>query len=197
MPNPLLIVLSGPSGVGKDAVLSKMRANGEKYHFTVTATTRIKRPSEHDRVDYIFHSVESFRSMIDKHELLEWAEVYGNFYGVPRDQVREAMKTGKDVIIKIDVQGAESIKKIAPEAVFIFLMPPNVQDLESRLTRRLSETTSTLKLRLMTAEVEMEKAPDFDHVIINHEGLLAETIKELNRVVEIERLRIPPRRVSI
>ena len=107
------------------------------------------------------------------------------------------MKTGNDVIIKIDVQGAKSIKKIAPEAVFIFLMPPNLQDLESRLTRRLSETTSTLKLRLMTAEVEMEKAPDFDHVIINHEGLLAETIKELNRVVEIERLRIPPRRVSI
>ena len=197
MSSPLLIVLSGPSGVGKDAVLSKMRGDCEHYHFTVTATTRAKRPSEHDRVDYIFHSVESFRSMIDKNELLEWAEVYGNFYGVPRDQVRDAMRTGKDVIIKIDVQGAESIKKIAPEAVFIFLMPPNVQDLESRLTRRLSETTSTLKLRLMTAQGEMEKASDFDHVIVNHEGLLGETITELNRVVETERLRIPPRTVSI
>ncbi|MEE2884433.1 MAG: guanylate kinase [Chloroflexota bacterium] len=197
MSSPLLIVLSGPSGVGKDAVLSKMRGDGEHYHFTVTATTRAKRPSEHDRVDYIFHSVESFRSMIDKNELLEWAEVYGNFYGVPRDQVRDAMRTGKDVIIKIDVQGAESIKKIAPEAVFIFLMPPNVQDLESRLTRRLSETASTLKLRLMTAQGEMEKASNFDHVIVNHEGLLDDTITELNRVVETERLRIPPRKVSI
>ena len=197
MPNPLLIVLSGPSGVGKDAVLSKMRANGEKYHFTVTATTRTKRPSERNGVDYIFHSVERFRSMIEQKELLEWAEVYGNFYGVPRDQVRDAMETGKDVIIKIDVQGAESIKKLAPEAVFIFLMPPNVRDLESRLTRRLSETTNTLKLRLLTAESEMEKASDFDHVIINHEGRLDDTIKELNKVAKVERLRVPPRKVSI
>lgn len=197
MNSPLLIVLSGPSGVGKDAVLSKMRAEGEKYHFTVTATTRTRRISERDKVDYIFHSVESFRSMIEKNELIEWAEVYGNFYGVPRDQVREAMGIGKDVIMKIDVQGAESIKKIAPEAVFIFLMPPNIRDLKSRLTRRLSETSGTLKLRMLTAEIEMKEASKFDHVIINHEGRLEDTIRELNKVVETERRRVRPRQATV
>ena len=102
---PLLIVLSGPSGVGKDAVLSRMKEQGRGFHFTVTATTRRRRPTERDGVDYIFHSEQTFREMIDRGELIEWAQVHGHLYGVPRAQVTDAMARGLDVIMKIDVQG--------------------------------------------------------------------------------------------
>ncbi|MCH8109361.1 MAG: guanylate kinase, partial [Chloroflexi bacterium] len=116
----MVIVLSGPSGVGKDAALSRMRELGSPFHFTITATTRPQRASERDGVDYIFVSRDAFREMIERDELLEWAEVYENLYSVPKPQVRQAFERGQDVIIKVGVQGAASIKKLAPEAVFVF-----------------------------------------------------------------------------
>ena len=196
-PSPLLLVLSGPSGVGKDAVLSRMRETGRPYHFTVTATTRPRRAGERDGVDYIFVTRQGFDDMVDSSELLEWAWVYGNLYGVPKAQVRDALARGRDVMIKADVQGAATIRELAPEAVFIFLAPPDLDALTLRLSQRLTESPETLRTRLQTAEEEMTKASDFDHVVVNHNGRLDEAVREIEAVVERERARKPPRRVRL
>ena len=134
-----------------------MREQSSGYHFTVTATTRGRRPTERDGVDYIFHSGQSFRSMIEHGELIEWAEVHGHLYGVPKAQVRDAMARGLDVIMNIDVQGAATIRQIAGDAVSIFLSPPSIDELARRLEGRSSETRHDLEIRLKTAEGEMER----------------------------------------
>ena len=195
--DPLLIVVSGPSGVGKDAVLSRMKEQGKRYHFTVTATTRPKRSNERDGIDYIFHSEESFRQMIEMDELLESAEVYGHLYGVPRVQIRDAMEQGMDVIMRIDVQGAATIRRMAGDALFIFLRPPSIDDLARRLQGRMSETRDAYDLRLKTAETEMERAAEFDYVVVNANGRLDETIREIEAIVERERRRSPRQRVVL
>ena len=194
---PIVIVLSGPSGVGKDAVLSRMRELGSPFHFTITATTRPQRASERDRVDYIFVSRDTFREMIERDELLEWAEVYENLYGVPKPQVRQALERGQDVIIKVDVQGAASIKKLAPEAVFVFLAPPSMDELTHRLTHRMTESADALKLRLETAEREIDEASKFDHVVINHDNLIDDAVKEIEAIASKERRRNPSRLVVL
>ena len=185
----LIIVLSGPSGVGKDAVLSRMRALGKRYHYTVTATTRKQRPNERDGVDYNFVTTERFSQMIDGDELLEWAEVYGHLYGVPKTQVTEALSKGRDVIIKADVQGASTIKKLVPEAIFIFLAPPTMSELACRLGERMTESSEALKLRLRTAEKEMQQSSDFDYVVVNHKGRLDDAVKDTDEIVMRERRR--------
>ena len=194
---PLLIVLSGPSGVGKDAILTRMRELQKPYHFTVTATTRPQRPTERDGVDYIFVTTEAFRDMVASGELLEWAEVYGNLYGVPMDQVTGALNRGRDVMIKADVQGAATIKKLAPETLFIFLAPPNAEELASRLSQRMTESSEALRLRLKTAELELQEAPKFDHVVVNHQDRLDDAVEEIERIVARERRRVPARRVCL
>ena len=194
---PLLIVLSGPSGVGKDAVLSRMRELDRPYHFTVTATTRPQRHGERDGVDYIFVSEPRFRQMIRDEQLLEWAEVYGNLYGVPKAQVTDALRKGHDAIIKPDVQGAATIRKLAPEALLIFLAPPNETELKRRLGARMTESPEALALRLETAKEEMQRASGFDYVVVNHEGRLDAAVREIDDIVATEKVRIPPRRVSL
>ena len=194
---PLLIVLSGPSGVGKDAVLSRMKELEKPYHFTVTATTRERRPEERDGVDYIFVSEQRFRQMIAAGRLLEWAEVYGNYYGVPREQVASALGAGRDVIIKADVQGAATIKKMVPEALSIFLAPPSADELKKRLNARMTESAKALAVRLETAKAEMEQAPHFDRIVVNHRGRLDDAVREIEEIVAAEKRRIPPRRVSL
>ena len=186
-PSPLLVVLSGPSGVGKDAVLSRMRRMQAPYHFTVTATTRKIRASEVDGVDYIFLSEQEFRRMIDADELLEWAQVHGNLYGIPRAQVTEALDKGLVVILKIDVQGAATIRRLAPGAVLVFLVAPSMDELAQRLGRRMTETPDALRLRLQTAQREMAEAPRFDYVICNREGRLDDTVREIESVISSER----------
>ena len=186
---PILLVLSGPSGVGKDAVLSRMRELREPYHFTVTATTRTKREGEKEGKDYIFISSKKFQELIKSGGFLEWAEVYGNYYGVPKDQVKSALGEGKDVIIKIDVQGAQTIKKLASEALYIFLAPPNSQQLEKRLTERMTESSNSLKIRLDTAAQEMKSATWFDHIVINHENQLDRAVAEIQKIVENTRIK--------
>ena len=181
---PILLVLSGPSGVGKDAVLSRMRELREPYHFTVTATTRTKREGEKEGKDYIFISSKKFKELIKSGGFLEWAEVYGNYYGVPKNQVKIALGEGKDVIIKIDVQGAQTIKKLESEALYIFLAPPNSQQLEKRLTERMTESSNSLKIRLDTAAQEMKSATWFDHIVINHENQLDRAVAEIQKIVE-------------
>lgn len=194
---PLLVVLTGPSGVGKDAVFSRMRELGRSYHFAVTATTRPKRDREVDGDDYIFLSEAQLREMIDHEELIEWAEVYGNLYGVPKTQVRDALREGNDVIVKTDVQGVRNIRKVAPEALFIFIAPPNTEELARRLSLRRTETAQALKVRLRTAEEELKEAAGYEHVVVNHSGRLGETVQEIESIIERERRRQPPRRIDL
>jgi guanylate kinase len=189
----LLIVLSGPSGVGKDAVLVRMRELGHPFHYVVTATTRAQRAGEKDGVDYYFLPPEEFQQMKVKGQLLEWAEVYGNYYGVPREEITQALSKGIDVIMKVDVQGAATIKKILPQAVFIFLMPPSREELERRLKQRSSESSIDLALRLDKVEEEIKSLPLFDYVITSHQGKLDDVVSQIDAIVTAEKRRVKPR----
>ena len=184
---PLIVVLSGPSGVGKDAVLSRMKQLGSPYHFTVTATSRTIRPGETDGVDYIFVSKETFSRMADADGLLESANVYGNMYGIPRDQVTKALESGQDVVVKIDVQGAATIREILPDALFIFLAAPEMSEVASRLKRRMTESPEALQRRLDTALKEMEEAPKFDFIVYNREGHIDDAALEIGSIIDRER----------
>ena len=194
---PLLVVLSGPSGVGKDAALSSLRALKRPWNFVVTATTRPKRAGETDGVEYIFLEQAEFQRKRGNGEFLECAEVYGNWYGVPKEQVHAAMERGQDTIIKVDVQGAATIKGLAPEAVFIFLAPSSMDDLRRRLQQRATESESDLETRTRIAWQEMEHQADFDYQVVNRDGLLDEAVACIDAIILAERCRIPPRRVSI
>ena len=181
--NSLLIVLSGPSGVGKDAVLNHMKSNDLDYHFTVTVTTRKKRPNEVDGIDYIFINKSKFESLKANDDLLESAEVYGNFYGIPKSQVLDALSNGKDVIMKLDVQGAKTIKKLAPNAVFIFLAAPTINSLRNRLEKRMTESPDALETRLKTATSENTESEWFDHIIINEDERVTDTVSKLEEII--------------
>jgi guanylate kinase len=194
---PLLVVLSGPSGVGKDAVLARMRRLGRPFHYVVTATTRPKRAGEKNGVDYHFLSRKEFQQMIDKHQFLEWANVYGNYYGVPKDEITSALSKGVDVIVKVDVQGAATIKGILPQAVFIFLIPPSVEELEKRLRKRHSESSTDLTLRLERAKGEIKSLPFFDYVITSRQNKLDEVVSQIDAVVAAEKRRVKPRIVEL
>ncbi|MCJ7668967.1 MAG: guanylate kinase [Dehalococcoidia bacterium] len=194
---PLLVVLSGPSGVGKDAVLARMRRLGHPFHYVITVTTRPKRAREKNGVDYHFLSQKEFHQMIDKHQFLEWANVYGNYYGVPKDEITSALSKGVDTIVKVDVQGAATIKEILPQAVFIFLMPPSVEELEKRLRRRRSESSEDLALRLERAKGEIKSLPLFDYVITSHQNKLDEVVSQIDAIIAAEKRRVKPRIVEL
>lgn len=182
---PMVVVLSGPSGVGKDTVLDRMKRSGGSMYFTVTATTRPRRSQEVDCVDYRFVSRDKFRAMIDGEELLEWAEVYGNLYGVPKNQVRESLQQGHDVVIKVDIQGAETIKRLIPQALLIFVSPPSMEALEKRLRKRSTESASDLQRRIATARQEMDKQRLFDYVVVNDE--VGRAVDEINDIIAKEK----------
>jgi guanylate kinase len=196
-PQPLLMVLSGPSGVGKDAVLSRLRELNSSQHIVVTATTRPMRPMEKDGVDYIFLDQSAFDKKVAEQGFLEWAVVYGNSYGVPKDQVRDAIARGQGVIIKADVQGAETIKKLNPSGVFVFLAPPSFDELENRLRIRRTEDQIDLEQRLDTAREEMQRMPLFDYVVVNGNGALDQAVRALESIIEAERWRFPRRTLDI
>jgi guanylate kinase len=194
---PLLVVLSGPSGVGKDAVLAKMKKSGRPFHYIVTATTRPKRAGEKNGVDYHFLSRKEFQQMMDKHQFLEWANVYGNYYGVPKEEITSALSKGVDVIAKVDVQGAATIKKILPQAVFVFLMSPSMEALEKRLRKRSSESSIDLALRLERAKGEIKSLPIFDYVITSRQNKLDEVVFQIDAIVVAEKCRVNPRIVKL
>ena len=181
-----LFVLSGPSGVGKDAVLSRMRQLDRPLHFTVTATTRPIRAGERDGVDYIFTSTSDFRRLIADGGLMEWAEVYGNLYGVPRAQVTNALQHGRNVLLKVDVQGAATVRGMYPESVLIFLEPPGMDSLDNRLRERATEQGEALRIKLDTAHEEMKAADWFDYRVVNHDGRLDEAVSAIDRIVTRE-----------
>jgi len=194
---PLVLVLSGSSGAGKDCVLVRLKKEYPGLEHIVTATTRARRPGEQDGVHYRFLPVADFHAMIDRRELLEYANVYGNWYGVPKMPVKEALAAGKDTIIKVDVQGAMSIRQALPEAVLLFLMPPCREDLAVRLKRRNTEAECDLERRLQTAGDEMEKLPFFDYAVVNADGQIEKVVAEIAAIITAEKLRTAPRHYEL
>lgn len=195
--NPLLIVISGPSGVGKDAVLKRMQELGHPFHFVITATTRPKRPNEEHGVDYFFVSNGEFADMMEQGELLEHAIVYGHYKGIPKQQVREALASGNDVIMRIDVQGAATIRRIVQGAIFIFLTAESEEALVERLRQRKTEDAGQLKLRIATAREEMRRLHEFDYIVINEEDCLDKTVEAIASIIKAEKCRVQQRRVVL
>jgi guanylate kinase len=196
-PKSLLIVLSGPSGAGKDAVLNRMKKSGYPAQFITTVTTRPKRAKEKNDVAYHFVSGGTFQQMIKNKELLEWANVYGNWYGVPREPVMQALDQGRDTIIKIDIQGAATIKKLLPQAVFIFLMPPSMEELATRLKDRQTESHLDLDRRLETAEEEIRQLALFDYVVFNKREEIAQAVSAIKAIITAEKHRLIHRGISL
>jgi guanylate kinase len=194
---PLLIVLSGPSGVGKDTVIQLMKERGLPFHFVVTATTRPARPEEQHGVDYFFLTKDQFAEMIEQNELLEYAIVYNDYKGIPKQQVREALASGKDVVMRIDVQGAATIRKLCPDALLIFLTTQSEEELVSRLIARKSESPEGLKLRIATARQEQKHLDQFDYVVVNPQAHLDETVDTIEAIIHAEHHRVQPRKVSL
>jgi guanylate kinase len=196
-PSPLLIVISGPSGAGKDTVMERMQERGMPFHFVVTATTRPRRANEVEGRDYIFVGKEEFARMIGQNELIEYAMVYGDYKGIPRAQVREALETGMDVVMRLDVQGAETVRKLAPQALLIFITTATEDELERRLRNRRTESSDTLTLRIATARKELQRIEAFDYVIVNSDFQLDGTVDKVRAIIEAEHLRVEHRRVSL
>ena len=196
-PAPLVIVLSGPSGAGKDAVLSAMKARSLPLAFIVTNTTRPQRPGEVDNMHYHFVSQQEFKRLVDGRELLEHAEVYGHFYGVPRAPVRQALAQGKDVIIKVDVQGAMTIKKNLNGAVLTFLMPPSLEELAQRLKGRNTESLEDLEIRLDTARSEIDRLPHFDYLVMSYQDRIEQAVSDIEAIIRAEKLRVTHREYSL
>jgi len=196
-PQPLLIVISGPSGAGKDTVMQRMQERGLPFHFVVTATTRPKRPNETHGKDYFFVSKDEFARMINEDELIEHAIVYGDYKGIPKQQVREALASGKDVVMRVDVQGAESVRKMAPEALLIFITTDSEEELVQRLETRKTETADSLAIRIATARKELKRVDAFDYVIVNHDFRLDDTVDGIRAIIDAEHHRVNPRKVSL
>jgi guanylate kinase len=194
---PLLIVLSGPSGAGKDAVLHRLKEMACPLNCIVTMTTRPKRDYEHDGVDYNFVSKEKFQEMLTADEFLEWARVYGNWYGLPKQAVRDALAAGRDVIVKVDVQGAATIKKKAPQAVFIFLIPPTTEELVIRLKERHTESDADLAIRTRMASEEIKGLPMFDYIIVNRQNRLEAAVAEIRAIIAAEKCRVNQREIKL
>lgn len=189
-PRPVLIVLSGPSGVGKDSVIQGLKQTNYPFYFVVTATTRPIRPNERDGVDYHFVSVGEFAEMIENDELLEYAVVYGDYKGIPKKHVREALASGKDVIMRIDVQGAATIRALVPNAVTIFLTAESEEELVRRLQLRKTEEADQLKMRIVTARRELRRFTEFDYIVINREERLDEAVNEVLSIIRAEKSRV-------
>ncbi len=191
----LLVILSGPSGVGKDAVLGRMRELGLPFHYVVTVTTRPQRYGEMEGQDYFFVSQREFIDLKDGSKLLEWAKVYGNYYGVPRDQVRKALELGKDVIAKLDVQGASTMRRLVPQSVGIFLAPPSMEELRNRLRQRKTEQGRDFEIRVHRAQEEMQALPIFDYVVVNDD--LDKAVAQIQAIITAEKCRVVPRQAEL
>lgn len=194
---PLLIVISGPSGVGKDSVVKELLKRNANMDFVVTATSRAKRGNEQHGVDYFFISKEEFERMINDGEFLEHSLVYDQYKGIPKDQVLKKWSHGKDVILRIDFQGARKIKAMYPETLMIFLLPTSEDELRKRLTDRKTESMETIELRMATTRKEMESVSIFDYLVYNPHGKMLEAVKTIEAIVTAEHHRVEQRKVKI
>jgi guanylate kinase len=196
-PNPLLVVVSGPSGVGKSTIVAELARRHPQVVPIVTTTTRARRNGEISGVHYHFTDRDAFAELRDAGGLLEWAEVHGNLYGTPIDQVRGILAAGRDAILTIDPQGARQVRARVPDALLIFVMPPSMEDLTQRLRGRGSESEASLERRRTDAERWMADSSDYDHVIVNETGRPAEAANRIWEIIYAEARRDPPRRPRI
>jgi guanylate kinase len=202
-PGAILAIISGPSGVGKDTIIDVMRrreaeaGRADQRHYVVTVTTRAPRQGEIDGVDYHFVSREEFLQLRAARGLLEANEVHGNWYGSPRQPVRDALVAGRDVILKIDVQGAQVVKEQVSAALLIFVIPPSLETLFSRLRVRATETADELELRQRNAAIELARQHDYDHVVVNETGQVESTAARIDEIIAEEHRRYPDRRVRV
>jgi guanylate kinase len=196
-PQPLLIVISGPSGVGKDSLVQRLKERGCPFHFVVTATDRPPRPDEVHGEDYFFVSTEEFERMREQDELLECAVVYGQHKGVPKWQVREAMASGRDVVMRVDVQGAATIRQIVPQAVLVFLTTSSEEELEQRLRARGGDSVEQVERRIVTARKEMKRLPEFDYAVVNRDQRLDDAVDDVLAIIRAEHCRVDQREVCL
>lgn len=194
---PLMVVISGPSGVGKDTVVDRMQQRGLPFHFVVTATTRAQRSTETEGVDYFFLSQAEFERMIQAGEFIEHAMVYGEHKGIPRRQVQQALASGIDVVLRVDVQGAKTIRELHPEALLIYLTTRSEDELVERLKRRRTESPEKLQLRLDTARAEFDYLPLFDYAVINSETQVEAAVDAILAIIQAEHHRVNPRRIRV
>ncbi len=197
VPRQLLVVISGPAGAGKDAVLQRMKERGYPFSFVVTTTDRPPRPGEVHGRDYFFVSTAEFTRMIRDGELLEHACVYGQYKGTSKAQVSQALASQRDVVMRLDVQGAATIRQLAPEAVFIFMSCESEQELKARLTARGSETEETLRARLAEVPGEMKRLPEFDYLVINPAHRLEAAVHAIVAIIQAEKCRVRQRSVTL
>lgn len=194
-PQPLLIVISGPSGIGKDSVLNELKRRGLPFHFVVTANTREPRLEEVNGVDYFFMTREEFLAGVERGEFLEHAKVYNDLKGIPRWQVDNALKSGKDVVLRVDVQGAETIRGLYPEAVLIYLIPRNYDEWYTRLVCRKTESAEDIKTRVEISVKEVEKIDIFDYLVVNAENLLCQAVDDIIGIIRTEHLAVNHRKI--
>ena len=189
----LLIVISGPSGAGKDSVLRQLLRSETELVFVVTTTTRPMREEETEGFDYLFVSRDEFALMVESGEFVEHAVVYGEHKGVSRKQIEVALESGKDVVLRLDVQGAARIKQIYPSALLVFLTPGGEDELRFRLDQRETETSGRIDTLVNSARKERERRAEFDYVVLNQRDKLDQTVKEVREIVQAERLRVRAR----
>jgi guanylate kinase len=192
-----VFILSGPSGVGKDSVTAELKRQGFALGYCITATTRRPRRGEIDGVHYFFVDEAEFFRMRDNDELLEWAVVHDNNYGIPRWQIRDCLRQGNDILVTVDVQGGETLRRKLPGAIFIFLAPPSIDDLLPRLQERGTEDSEEQAKRVSNARREMEYWPRYDYIVRNHYRRLPEAVESIKAIIVAERHRVNPRLVSL
>lgn len=193
----ILFIFSAPSGAGKDTVIQALKDQGFRLHYALTCTTRQRRSNEVEGIHYYFLTMDDFLRLRDEGELLEWAHVHGNFYGVPREPVRRALQRGEDVLLKIDVQGARTVKSLLPDAVLIFLQPPSAEESISRMRRRGTETEAELEQRIRNLKMELESLSNYDYVVPNPHGMVHCAVDKVKAIILAERCRVKRRQFDI
>lgn len=193
----LLFVLSAPSGTGKDSVINTLKEKGADFHVVASVTTRAPRSGESEGHPYYFVSHEQFKDMIEQGELIEYAQVHGNWYGQPIRPIVDNLQQGRDVLLKIDVQGAETVRKKVPGAIYIFLVPGSIEELVERLTNRQTETEEECQRRLIDAQHELAQQEHYEYTIVNRQGRLSEAVEQLQAIMQAEHCRTRPRYVQI
>jgi guanylate kinase len=196
-PNPLLVVVSGPSGVGKSTIVAELARHRPQVVPIVTATTRKRRGNEINGVHYHFLSDDEFNDLIARDGLLEHADNHGHWYGTPIDQVRGILAAGRDAILTISPEGARNVRRLVPDALLIFVMPPSMEDLDDRLRGRGSESEASIERRRRDAERWIADAADYDHVVVNETGHPEEAAERIWAIIQAEARREPPRRPKV